>query len=117
MSSQKLLLNKIQTSPTTVVFSEVIQAIEENYDFVETEFNNGETVNLAGQNNGSCKIFAFAKLNQLTPEQTLHLFGDYYRKDVLENPQGTDHQNIRNFIQFGWGGIQFKGEALTAKEA
>ena len=48
-------------------------------------------------------------------EQTLYLFGDYYRKDVLENPEGTDHQNIRNFITSGWGGIKFEGTALIEK--
>ncbi len=51
-------------------------------------------------------------MNRLTPEQTLQLFGDYYRIDVLQNPDGTDHQNIRNFIKFGWNGIAFDGKAL-----
>jgi len=72
-------------------------------------------VNQAGTNEGSCKIFAFAQLNQLNQQQTLNLFGDYYRLDVLNNPDGTGHQNIRNFMQFGWDGIRFNGEALTAK--
>jgi hypothetical protein len=35
--------------------------------------------------------------------------------DVLKNPNGTDHQNIRNFIEFGWDGISFDGEALKKK--
>ncbi|MBE0507222.1 MAG: HopJ type III effector protein, partial [Marinospirillum sp.] len=26
-----------------------------------------------------------------------------------------DHQNIRNFIQSGWKGVTFDGQALTAK--
>ena len=55
------------------------------------------------------------RLNNLTEVQTLHCFGDYYRKDVLGNPDGDDHQNIRNFIQSGWGGIYFDGEALAVK--
>ncbi len=63
----------------------------------------------------SCRIFAFAKIHNLSAEQTLALFGDYYRKDVLGNPDGTDHQNIRNFMRDGWAGIQFDGEALQAK--
>ncbi|EWH08147.1 type III effector HopPmaJ(Pto) [Catenovulum agarivorans DS-2] len=117
MSSIQSLLSKVQATPESVSFAEVIQVVEENYHFTETEFKNGETVNLAGQNNGSCKIFAFAKLHNLSPQQALHLFGDYYRKDVLENPQGTDHQNIRNFIKFGWDGVVFSSEALKVKEA
>lgn len=106
---------KIQHSPASITFSEVIAHIDAHYDFTPTRFTNGTAVNEAGQNNGSCKIFSFAKLYGLTQDQTLALFGDYYRVDVLGNPEGTDHQNIRNFIQSGWEGIQFEGEALRAK--
>lgn len=48
-------------------------------------------------------------------EETLALFGDFYRNDVLKNPGGNDHQNIRNFMEFGWDGILFEGEALREK--
>ncbi|GAK84871.1 type III effector HopPmaJ [Vibrio ponticus] len=41
------------------------------------------------------------------------MFGDFYRKDVLGNPDGDDHQNIRNFIAHGWNGIKFEGQALA----
>jgi hypothetical protein len=51
----------------------------------------------------------------LNPNQTLNLFGDYFRKDVLENPAGEDHQNIRNFMKYGWEGISFDEEALGKK--
>ncbi len=98
-----------------VEFQSTMQVIEDNYDFTETEFKNGETLNLAGTNNGSCKLFAFAKLQKLDEQTTLNLFGDFYSKDVLENPEGEDHQNIRNFMQFGWNGIEFSGTALTEK--
>lgn len=109
------LLDKIQHEPTSITFPEVIAHIDANFDFTPTRFSNGNTVNEAGQNNGSCKIFAFAQLNNLTQSQTLALFGDYYRIDVLRNPEGTDHQNIRNFMQTGWEGIQFEGNALSQK--
>jgi hypothetical protein len=72
-------------------------------------------LNDAGKNNGSCKLFSFARLNKLSPQQTLHCFGAYYRDDVLKHPEGTDHQNIRNFIKTGWAGIEFSGSALTPK--
>ena len=42
-------------------------------------------------------------------------FGAYYFEEVLENPEGTNHQNIRNFMKLGWDGIQFEGEVLTLK--
>jgi len=106
------LLDKIQNNPEAVLFAEVIEYIDSNYAFTPTRFTNSETVNEANQNNGSCKIFYFAQMNQLTPEQTLQLFGDYYRIDVLQNPDGTDHQNIRNFMKYGWDRISFDGNAL-----
>ena len=104
----------------TVDFQDTMAIIAEHYHYHPAEFNNGllqPLVNEAGRNEGSCKIFAFAKLNDLNQAQTLALFGDYYRKDVLENPAATDHQNIRNFMRDGWAGIHFKSEALTPKHA
>ena len=80
--------------------------IEENYSYQQAEFSNGiepnQLINDAGTNKGSCKIFAFAQISQLNQQQTLNLFGDYYRKDVLEDPSGKGHQNIRNFMCDGW---------------
>jgi len=108
-------LEKLGTAAESVEFTDTMAVVEENYEFCETRFTNGETVNESGQNNGSCKLFAFAKLNDLSVDQTLACFGDYYRKDVLEHPDADDHQNIRNFIKFGWDGITFDGEALTGK--
>jgi hypothetical protein len=64
---------------------------------------------------GLVKFFHLLKINQLDPQQTLGLFGDFYRKDVLNDPAGTGHQNIRNFMQYGWEGIQFTQQALRAK--
>jgi hypothetical protein len=113
--SLTLFLDKIKTSPETIEFNETITVIDANYEFTPTLFKNGNTVNEAGKNSGSCKLFSFAKINQLTPTQTLHCFGEYYRKDVLQNPNATDHQNIRNFIAFGWAGIEFEGDALKLK--
>jgi hypothetical protein len=98
-----------------VSFTESIAVISENYDYSQTAFRNGSVENAAGQNEGSCKIFAFAKLHDLTEIQTLSLFGDYYRIDVLQNSDATDHQNIRQFMQHGWAGIMFENEALKAK--
>jgi len=105
-------------SEQAIDFNESITVIAEHYDYLPTEFSNGiiqPLLNAAGQNAGSCKIFAFAKLQQLTQAQTLALFGDYYRLDVLGNPQGNDHMNIRNFMRDGWDGIVFHGEALRRK--
>lgn len=98
-------------------FQETIAVIEANYRYTPTRFTNGlgpeAVVNEAGKNEGSCKIFSFARLAGLTPDQTLALFGAFYRDDVLGHPDGSDHQNIRNFIKDGWDGIRFEGDALT----
>ncbi len=108
-------LEKLNTSPETVIFEETMAIIDENYAFNDTAFLNGDTQNAAGQNNGSCKIFAFGAANNLTKDQTLHCFGDYYRVDVLDNPEADDHRNIRNFMKQGWQGIHFEGEALVLR--
>jgi len=109
------LVEKLINQPESVEFSEVIETIDTFYQFTPTAFVNGETMNAENQNNGSCKIFAFAKLQNLSAEHTLACFGDFYRKDVLQNPDNDDHQNIRNFMRFGWQGVKFSGDALVAK--
>lgn len=109
------LLETVKTTPNTIEFSDVIATIDDNYVFTPTKFINGSTTNLADQNNGSCKIFAFAQLHNLGTSETLALFGDFYRKDVLLHPTKDDHQNIRNFMEFGWEGIEFSGKALVEK--
>lgn len=103
-------LQKIENNEH-VSFDETISVITENYEYIPSEFTNGlnnqQLINAAGSNEGSCKIFSFAQINQLNPQQTLSLFGDYYRQDVLDDPTGTGHQNIRNFMQYGWEGLTF----------
>lgn len=117
MSLEKFI-EKI-THGETVSFDETMAIIAENYHYQPTEFSNGLNdkilINPAGSNEGSCKIFAFAKLHQLGEQQTLNLFGDYYRKDVLPKPNGTGHQNIRNFMRYGWEGVRFNDEPSTLK--
>lgn len=108
-------ITQLSSNPESIHFQDTIALIEAHYDFTPTAFQNGELHNAAGQNSGSCKLFSFAQLHQLTTAQTLVCFGDYYRVDVLQHPEATDHQNIRNFMKFGWDGIRFEGKALTAK--
>ncbi len=108
-------LNQLSTTPDSIRFDDTMAVIEANYTFTPTAFTNGSADNAANSNNGSCKIFAFGLLNNLSQAQTLACFGDFYRQDVLENPEGDSHQNIRNFMQTGWDGIHFTGDALAAK--
>jgi hypothetical protein len=51
--------------------------------------------------------------SELDKETTLKLWGQYYR-EVLNDPDGDSHQNIRNFMKTGWEGVPFEnGIALT----
>lgn len=111
------LLDQIRQHPADVQFASVMAVIADHYDYTPCAFRNGDTVNAAGQNEGSCKLFAFARLHGLDAAQTLACFGDYYRVDVLQHPHGSDHANIRNFMVRGWDGIAFDGEPLHAKPA
>tara|TARA_B100000809_G_scaffold246807_1_gene275157 strand:- start:285 stop:635 length:351 start_codon:yes stop_codon:yes gene_type:complete len=106
-------LNKLKSDTANLVFKDTMAVVETNYSFFPTAFRNGEEMNGVGQNSGSCKVFAFAKINGFSKQQTLDCFGEYYVNDVLKNPKGIDHQNIRNFIIHGWEGILFEGNALV----
>jgi len=110
-------LSKLLSDPETISFQDTMAVIDANYNFTPCAFKNGETYNEAGQNNGSCKLFGFAQLQQLNETQTLACFGSFYRDDVLKHPEGQDHQNIRNFMRFGWEGIVFQGQTLAAKSS
>lgn len=101
-------------------FEDVIAYVNDHYEYTPTRFSNGQgvdaVVNEAGKNEGSCRLFALAQLKDLSEADTVQLFGRFYRDDVLKNPQGTDHGNIRTFLREGWAGIRFDGVALVAKE-
>lgn len=94
-------------------FKEVIAYVDDHYAFTPTAFRNGDIRNAAGENNGSCKLFSFAKLQGWSEAETLAAFGDFYFDHVLNHPEGADHQNIRNFIRHGWRGVRFEGDALA----
>jgi hypothetical protein len=111
----KAFLDNLQRFPESIEFQDAMAVIETAYEYSPTPFTNGKLVNQAGENEGSCKLFAFAKLQGLNEENTLACFGTYYRNDVLQNPESDNHQNIRNFMQTGWDGIKFDKVALTLK--
>ncbi|WP_296279492.1 HopJ type III effector protein [uncultured Acinetobacter sp.] len=106
------LLAQLQTGDAK--FADVIAFIEAGYTHTPTAFKNGLQHNAATENQGSAKVFSFAQLNGLDQQQTLALFAEHYAS-VLATPEATDHQNIRQFMLNGWDGIQFEGQALTAK--
>lgn len=108
-------LSKLRSNPQSIAFTDTIEVIDSNFNFTPVRFTNGTAVNEAGTNSGSCKLFSFAKLQGLSKEETLACFGDYYRADVLQHPEATNHANIRNFMVTGWEGISFDADALQPK--
>ena len=100
-------------------FEDTITVINEHFTYTPTRFSNGLSdaaiINEAGKNEGSCKLFAFAKLMNCDKVTTLKCFGRFYQ-DVLNTPEATDHQNIRNFMKDGWAGIHFEGISLVPKD-
>jgi hypothetical protein len=103
-----ILLEKLKNN--SLPFKEVIEFIETFYSHQPTVFKNGAIHNDANQNQGSAKVFTFAQLNKLDKTDTLSLFAEHYQS-VLKNPDGVDHQNIRQFMIYGWSGIVFEWQA------
>ena len=103
----------------TLMFEETLAIIEANYDFTPTAFNNGLgddiLYNTPDQNQGSCRLFAFGKLNGLDEKQLLACFGEHYRQ-VLADPGCESHANIRTFMRHGWKGIRFEQEPLRLRQ-
>lgn len=98
---------------TTVTFADTIALLDEHYDYFAVPFECGKMVSKANENVGSAKIFSFALMTKMDEAATLRLFGEIYR-DL--KPDGLDHPNIRNFIEYGWKGISFsRGLAIASK--
>ena len=108
------LLHALKHQPESLTFADTLAVIDASYDFTPTAFTNGELGNAAGENNGSCKLFAFGLLHQLSAAQVLAGFGEHY-SGVLADPLGQGHQNIRHFIKHGWAGIDYQGQPLAPK--
>ncbi|GAB2979514.1 hypothetical protein GCM10027049_13510 [Mucilaginibacter puniceus] len=53
-------------------------------------------------------------MHNLSAADTLYLFAEHYQS-VLANPDGIDHQNIRQFMANGWEGVVFEAEVLKVK--
>ncbi|MEW6691885.1 MAG: HopJ type III effector protein [Pseudomonadota bacterium] len=103
-----------------VPFADTLALISELYEYTPSAFSNGvgedRLDSPAGVNEGSCKVFAFGRINGLSKEATLACFGEHYQA-VLDDLEGTGHPNIRLFMRYGWAGIRFDGEPLKPRDA
>jgi RIO-like serine/threonine protein kinase len=104
----------VELNSNRAVFSDVLHFIDQAYNGHAVAFSNGSQHNTANSNQGSAKVLYFAQLNKLSKADTLSLFAEHYQA-VLQNPAGQDHLNIRQFIKYGFAGLQFSGHALTCK--
>ena len=109
-------LNEIlqQLKAKQIVFKDALAYIEAKYNFTPSAFRNGTQNNAATENQGSARILSFAKLQNLSKEDTLVLFAEHY-DSVLATPEATDHQNIRQFMLHGWDGVEFDNTVLQEK--
>ncbi|GHA83543.1 HopJ type III effector protein [Modicisalibacter luteus] len=110
------LIAVLETAPDRVEFEDTLRIIEANYHYIPAGFRNGPLSNAPGENAGSCKIFAFSRRHGLSEAQTLHCFGRFYRQEVLGDPSGEGHRNIRQFMQTGWSGVVFDTDPLTPQD-
>jgi len=112
-------LTTLANEPKSISFADTMAVIDAHYAFSACNFSNHGLLSSASENNGSCKIFAFAKLNGLSKQNTLDCFGQFYREDVLNHPEANNHMNIRTFMlapeTTPFLGISFDGTPLTAK--
>ncbi len=111
-----MTLNNIlkQIEAKQIVFQDVLNFINDHYNYTASAFINGSLRNEATENQGSARVLSAAQLAGLSKEETLTLFVEHYEA-VLSDPNGSNHQNIRQFIAHGWDGISFKNTVLTFK--
>src|SRR5690606_28454544 len=103
-----------QLDSKTLQFAAILAYIDTHYTYTASAFQNGSKYNAEDENQESAKVLSFAKLHNLSQNDTLKLFAEHYEAVQL-TPQGTDHQNIRQFMQHGWTGLQFDRQVLQEK--
>ena len=111
--SEEIFLENVKLG-VKVKFSDLMSIIDENYTYIASPFVNGGLANKKNENQGSAKLFSFAGIHKLSKAETLQCFGEHY-KTVLDEPDGNSHQNIRNFMRYGWNGLKFDSIVLRRK--
>lgn len=95
-------------------FADTLAFINEHYHYQPSAFTNGPVSNDADQNQGSCKLLAMARDQQLSDQQALQCFAEHYQA-VLQAPDGEDHANIRALMQHGLADVVFTNPPLTRR--
>ena len=115
MTDIATFLETLRTTPESLQFADVMALIDAYYDHTPTAFTNGEAINQAAENQGSAKVFSFARIHGLSEDETLMCFAEHFRA-VKNTPSGSDHQNIRQFMSHGWSGVQLPAGCLSPKQ-
>ena len=108
--TQEEFLEELRSGSQTS-FDDLMAIIDKDFSYTPAAFTNGELHNASDENQGSAKLFCFAAIHELSPLETLHCFGEHYQA-VLADPEGDSHQNIRNFMTYGWEGLKFESPVL-----
>ena len=96
----------------TLTYQDTIDFIDKHYTYFAVPFQCGDISYEPNVKTGAAKIFSFGLMTQMNEEQTLRLFGEYYRDLKPED----DRPNMRNFLKYGWRGIAFpSGLAIVSK--
>lgn len=102
-----------------VIFQNVISVIRTHYECTPVAFSTGygtalQTHNAAGTNAASSQLLAYARRLGLDAPTTLALYGEHHR-DVLADPTGQSHANIRAFMANGWAGVVMAEDPLRLR--
>lgn len=114
MTDITTFLETLRTAPESLQFADVMAMIDAHYDHTPTAFTNGKAINQATENQGSAKVFSFARIHGLSEDETLRCFAEHFRA-VQNSPSGSDHQNIRQFMLSGWNGVELATGCLNPK--
>lgn len=88
------------------IFEANLFDIYDKFAITPVPFKNGGLENKTGENSASAAIFAYAAEMGLSDGETLELFGEHLQA-VTNNPDGNDHENIRQFMKTGHNGIEY----------
>lgn len=106
------LLTKLKDG--TANFNDVLNFIDNHYITQAVSFKNGKLINGSHENQASARVLSLAKIFALSEEETLSLYAEHYQS-VLADPKGKGHENIRNFMEYGWDGITLNKLAIIPK--
>jgi hypothetical protein len=110
--AKHVFLNTLESNENP--FSDTLAFIDQWYEHTPCAFTNGNVANSENQNQGSCKVLAFAIAEGLTDLQALQCFGEHYR-DVIATPNVDNHHNLRRLLKDGLVDISFDGTPLKRR--